>query len=184
MRCLRVSPMFALVALALLAASCADGEPPTALSPDAAVASMHGGGPGAVSHQFIAPLSGGQEVPAVDTRARGQTTFRLSADGQELSYRLVVANLHDVTMAHIHLAPAGANGPVVVWLYPSAPPPQLIEGRSSGVLATGVITAGNLVGLLAGGTMADLVAELRAGNAYVNVHTSAYPAGEIRGQIR
>jgi hypothetical protein len=184
MRCLRVFPMFAVVVLALFAASCADGEPPTALSPDAAVASMHGGGPGAVSHQFIAPMSGAQEVPAADTRARGQTTFRLSADGLELSYRLVVANLHDVTMAHIHRAPAGVNGPVVVWLYPSEPHEQLIEGRSSGVLATGTITADDLVGQLAGGTVEDLVALMRAGETYVNVHTSAYPGGEIRGQIR
>jgi hypothetical protein len=184
MRCLRVFPMFAVVVLALFAASCADGAPPTALSPDAAEASMHGGGPGSVSQQFIAPLSGAQEVPAVETRARGQTTFRLSADGQELSYRLVVANLHDVRMAHIHLAPAGANGPVVAWLYPSGPPPQLIEGRTSGVLATGTITAGDLVGPLAGATMDDLVALMRAGETYVNVHTTAFPGGEIRGQIR
>lgn len=184
MRCLRVVPMFAVVVLALFTVSCADAEPPTALSPDAAVASMHGAGPGAVSHQFIAPMSGDQEVPAADTRARGQATFTLSSDGSELSYRLVVANLHNVTMAHIHRAPAGENGPVVAWLYPSGPPPQLIEGRSSGVLATGTLTADNLVGQLAGGTLEDLVALMRAGETYVNVHTTAYPGGEIRGQIR
>jgi hypothetical protein len=184
MRCLRNYPVPVVAVLALFAASCADADSPTALSPDVAVSSMHGGGPGAVSHQFIAPLSGDQEVPAVDTRARGQTIFRLSRDGSELSYRLIVANLHDVTMAHIHVAPAGANGPVVVWLYPSSPPAQLIPGRSSGVLASGTITADDLVGQLAGGSMEDLVALMRAGETYVNVHTEEYPAGEIRGQIR
>jgi hypothetical protein len=184
MRCLRVVPIVVVAALALSTASCTDGEPPTALSPDAAAASMHGGGPGSVSHQFIAPLSGDQEVPAVDTRARGQAIFRLSKDGLELSYRLIVANLHDVTQAHIHLAPAGVNGPVVAWLYPSGPPAQLIPGRSSGVLASGTITADDLVGLLAGQDLEELVARMRAGETYVNVHTAEHPPGEIRGQIR
>jgi hypothetical protein len=184
MRCLRVTPLFAVVVLALFVTSCAETESPTALAPDAAAASMHGGGPGAVSNHFIAPMSGDQEVPAVDTRARGQATFTLSEDGSELSYRLIVANLENVTMAHIHLAPAGVNGPVVLWLYPAGPPPQLIEGRSSGVLATGTATEANLVGPLAGAPLSALIEAMRSGNAYVNVHTSQYPPGEIRGQIR
>jgi hypothetical protein len=133
---------------------------------------------------FVAPLNGAEEVPPVDTRARGAAIFRLSADGTELSYRLIASNIHDVEMAHIHVAPAGQNGPVVVWLYPDAPPPQPIPGRHDGVLATGTITASDLVGPLAGMAMDDLVAEIRAGDAYVNVHTSQWPGGEIRGQLR
>jgi hypothetical protein len=132
----------------------------------------------------VAHLSGGEEVAPVDTRATGQAVFRLSRDGESLAYRLIVANIENVTMAHIHLAPAGVNGPVVVWLYPDGPPPQLIEGRSSGVLATGTITADDLVGPLAGASLDDLLDAMRAGNTYVNVHTSQYPAGEVRGQIR
>jgi hypothetical protein len=184
MRCLRVVPIVVLTGLAVSAAGCADADPPTALSPDAAAASMQRGGPGAVSNHFIAPMSGDQEVPPADTRARGQTTFTLSEDGSELSYRLIVANLHNVTQAHIHLAPAGANGPVVLWLYPAGPPAQLIPGRSSGVLATGTVTAADLVGLLEDQPLSALIEEMRAGNAYVNVHTSQFPPGEIRGQIR
>ncbi len=133
---------------------------------------------------FVAPASGAQEVPPNDSLARGQTIFRLSADGDQLSYRLIVANLENVIQAHIHLAPAGVNGPVVAWLYPSGPPAQLIPGRSSGVLATGTITEADLVGPLAGQSLADLVDEMEAGNTYVNVHTSQFPPGEIRGQIR
>ena len=86
-------------------------------------------------------------------------------------------------MAHIHLAPAGENGPVTVWLYPDGPPPQLIEGRFNGVLATGTITDDDLVGPLAGMTVADLVQRLENGMGYVNVHTAQNPPGEIRGQI-
>jgi hypothetical protein len=131
-----------------------------------------------------AQLSGDQEVPSVDTRARGQAIFQLDRSGTTLSYRLIVANIENVTMAHIHLAPAGENGPVVAWLYPEGPPPQQIDGRSNGVLATGTITDDDLVGPLAGQTLDDLMEEIRAGRTYVNVHTAQYPAGEVRGQIR
>ena len=133
---------------------------------------------------YTANLSGGDEVPANDSQSRGQAVFTLSDDGTTLNYRLVVGNINDVLMAHIHLAPEGTNGAVVAWLYPSAPPPQLIAGRSSGVLMEGSITAANLVGPLAGQTIADLVAAIEAGNTYVNVHTSPLPGGEIRGQIQ
>jgi hypothetical protein len=143
---------------------------------------------GAAAHghnrHFVAPLSGSQEVPPVDTNARGVATFELSKDGTELSYRLIVANIENVTMAHIHLAPAGQNGPVVVWLYPEGPPPQLIPGRTNGVLATGAITSNDLVGPLVGASLDDLLDEMRDGNTYVNVHTNQFPGGEIRGQIR
>ena len=135
-------------------------------------------------HHFGASLSGDQEVPSVDTRARGHATFLLAPDGDTLHYRLVVGNLADVVQAHIHLAPAGQNGAVVAWLYPEGPPPQLIPGRSAGVLATGSITADDLVGPLAGMDLDALVEAIEAGGAYVNVHTAAHPAGEIRGQIR
>lgn len=133
---------------------------------------------------FNAHLSGGEEVPPVATLSQGQAIFKLSGDGSSLHYRLIVANLHDTLQAHIHLGPAGANGPVVAFLYPSAPPAQLIEGRFSGVLATGNLTAENLRGPLAGMTLDALVAEMLAGNTYVNVHTVNNPGGEIRGQIR
>jgi hypothetical protein len=133
---------------------------------------------------FAAHLSGREEVPPADTKATGQATFQLSRDGTELSFRLNVANIENITQAHIHLAPAGANGGVVVWLYPDGPPAQLIPGRTQGTLAKGTITADDLVGALAGAALDDLVEEMKAGNAYVNVHTSQFPGGEIRGQIR
>jgi hypothetical protein len=132
---------------------------------------------------FVASLKGREEVPAVDTRAQGQAIFQVSKDGGSISYKLIVANIENVTMAHIHLGPAGVNGPVVVWLYPDAPPPQLIPGRFSGVLAEGTFTADDLVGPLAGMSLEALIDEIVAGNTYVNVHTSQYPGGEVRGQI-
>ncbi len=133
---------------------------------------------------FRTHLQGDNEVPAVETNAQGQATFKVSKDGNSISYKLIVSNIENVLMAHIHNAPAGENGGVVVWLYPASPPPALIEGRFQGVLAEGTITADNLVGSLAGQTLDDLIEEIKAGNMYVNVHTTQVPSGEIRGQIQ
>ncbi len=132
---------------------------------------------------FRTHLTGAEEVPPVETLAQGQAVFQLSADGSALRYRLNVANIENVLMAHIHMAPAGSNGGVVAWLYPAGPPPSLIPGRSDGVLVTGTITEANLVGALAGQPLSALVDAMMAGNTYVNVHTSQFPGGEIRGQI-
>ena len=134
------------------------------------------------SHHFVSPLSGGEEVPAVDTRARGNAVLTLSEDGTTLHYKLIVANIENVTQSHIHLAPAGVNGPVVVFLF------GFVAGgvTTNGILAEGDITAANLIARPAigfGATMPELVAALRNGGAYVNVHTVAVPAGEIRGQV-
>lgn len=128
-------------------------------------------------------LTGDGEVPANESRGQGNATFRLSADGESLHFRLVVANIENVTMAHIHLGPVDDTGPVVAWLYPAAPPPALIPGRSQGVLGEGTITSASLVGPLEGMTLDDLMAAIAEGNTYVNVHTSLLPPGEIRGQI-
>jgi len=166
-----------IVAVALVAAACSG---PTAVAPDALELSLAG----ASERNFVARLSGSQEVPANTSRARGVATFQVSGDGTELAYRLIVANIENVRMAHIHLAPAGMNGPVVAWLYPDGPPPQPIPGRTQGVLAEGTITAASLVGPLAGQDLQDLIDEILAGNTYVNVHTDQFPPGEVRGQIR
>lgn len=133
---------------------------------------------------FVAHLSGAEEVPPTPTNAQGQAKFQLLSDGSALHFQLNVANVNDLLMAHIHLAAAGTNGGIVVWLYPSGPPSILIPGRFSGVLAAGAITDASLVGDLDGQTVADLIAELEAGNAYVNVHSVDNPGGEIRGQIQ
>lgn len=140
-----------------------------------------GMGEPAAQRNFVAVLS--SEDAGTDSQGRGVAKFQLSSDGAVLSYQLNVANIENLLMAHIHIAPPGQNGPVAVWLYPSGPPPQLIPGRFQGVLATGSITDADLVGPLAGMTLADLVVRLDADMAYVNVHTQQHPGGEIRGQI-
>jgi hypothetical protein len=140
---------------------------------------------------FVTHLTGSEEVPARQTRAQGQAIFHLSPDATELTFRLVAANIANVVGAHIHLAPAGANGDVVVNLLPVPPG----AGRFGGVLAAGTITAADLVGPLAGQPLSALVEAMAAGDTYVNVHTDDgvpppdtgpgdFPGGEIRGQVR
>jgi len=149
----------------------------------AAIASVSTAFAAGNSRNFRAHLSG--EDAGVETQAQGQAVFQLSKDGKQLRYKLAVANIKDVTMAHIHLADqVGGNGPPVVWLYPDAPPPQEIPGRFDGVLAKGIVTADDLVGPLAGMSLDELKEAMEEGLTYVNVHTTQNPGGEIRGDIR
>ena len=164
-------------AILLFSYSCNDLSPIDELSEAAGLKS------GKKVMNFTAHLSGDQEVPAVETKATGQAIFQLSKDGMELSYKVIVANIIDVKMSHIHIAPAGTNGGVVVWLFPDGPPPGLLEGKTNGILVQGTITADNLTGSLAGMQLSDLLDAMMTGNAYVNVHTVAHGGGEIRGQI-
>lgn len=133
----------------------------------------------------IARMTGEGQDPAVDTQARGATVFTVEDDGS-IGYDFYVANIENMTMAHIHLAPEGESGPVVQWLYPSAEAtePELIEGNLWGLPVSDTITGENLTGPLEGESLEALVSEIEAGEAYVNVHTEQNPEGEIRGQIR
>jgi len=135
---------------------------------------------------FIATLSGAQEVPPEDTLARGQAVVHVNADLSELEFQLVISRLAGVTQAHIHCGPAGANGPVSVFLFGFVP-----DGVDvSGFLAADGITDADVMSLpdssaCPGGVsnLADLIEHMRNGNAYVNVHTLAHPSGEVRGQL-
>jgi hypothetical protein len=145
----------------------------------------------AQNRNYVTHLTGDEEVLPNVSRAQGQAIFHLSIDGTELDYQLNVANIENVIAAHIHVGAAGVNGPVVVFLFGPAPAGG---GRINGVLAKGTITGADLIGPLAGHPLSDLIAEMNAGNTYVNVHTNDgvgpvntgpgdFPGGEVRGQI-
>ncbi|HZD58177.1 MAG TPA: CHRD domain-containing protein, partial [Anaerolineales bacterium] len=127
---------------------------------------------------FRAHLSGEDEVPPVETQAQGQATFNLSADATGLDFKLNVANIQDVVASHIHCAPAGVNGPVGVTLFSGGPV------SPDGTLAEGTITAPDPGNGCDWTSLEAVLAAMRNGQAYVNVHTLDHPAGEIRGQIR
>jgi len=127
---------------------------------------------------FSAMLSGGEEVPPVDTAATGVASFTLEGE-QSIKYDVNVTGMDKVTAAHIHNAPKGENGEVVVTLFKADSP----TGQISGSLANGTITASNLEGLMQGTPFRDLIKAVERGETYVNVHTEKNPNGEIRGQI-
>lgn len=132
----------------------------------------------AASSNFHAHLSGDQEVDAVDTHATGQALFKLGKSGDEMRFKLIVANIEDVVAAHIHCAAAGENGPVGVTLFGGGPV------SVNGILSQGTIDGpdpGNGCGWT---SLEEVVAALESGDTYVNVHTVANPGGEIRGQVR
>lgn len=126
---------------------------------------------------FEASLGGGEEVPANSSAASGRAGFAF--DGSSLVYTLEVGAIRDVFMAHVHSGARGANGPIMVDLFggPGATPVSFTERA---VLAQGTLTAASM---REGVTFEQLIAAMRAGTAYVNVHTSGSPGGEIRGQV-
>ena len=132
-------------------------------------------GPGEVN--LRARLSGDQEVPSVDTTARGQATlfFNPGSSGP-LNFRVNVSNIQDVFAAHLHCGASGENGPVVAFLYdgPTVSP--------NGILAQGAISEGDLLTVCVD-DFNDLSGLLLTNQTYVNVHTLGNPAGEIRGQV-
>jgi hypothetical protein len=106
-------------------------------------------------------LSGANEVPPITTSASGGGTITVSDDGAvsgSVSTTGVIG-----TAAHIHEAPAGKNGPVIV--------PLTKEGDTYRVPAGAKLTDAQM-------------ASLKAGNLYVNVHSAANPGGEVRGQLK
>ena len=133
----------------------------------------------ALPHRFGALLRGQSEVPPVDTSAKGLAGFRLHADQKALGWGIVLRKIEEVTAMHIHCAAVGENGPIGATLFDGGP---LTIPRIK--IFKGVTRAPD-VGNACGWTdLADVVAAVRSGDTYVNVHTVANPGGEIRGQIK
>ncbi len=128
---------------------------------------------------FVAELSGDNEVSFVVTDASGEAKF--TVDGDRILFELEVedgTNMFGAAGAHIHCAPAGENGPVVVFLAAQVP-----GGFDGDIEVKATFDADNIVNTSCGGTIAELVEQMEAGNTYVNVHSTQNPGGEIRGQI-
>ena len=125
--------------------------------------------------EFEATLIGANEVPAVSTTATGSATITI--EGSEIVYRVDVVGLEGILVSHIHIAPPGENGDVNMNLCNTADTPDC-STETTGVLVEGSngVTQGGI-------TFDSLLSAIRAGNAYVNVHTTQNQGGEIRGQI-
>jgi hypothetical protein len=168
------------------------------------------GGYNKAQRVFRAQLVGFNEVPSVSTAAHGQFYAVLDKDETRLTYWISFSDLTaDVSQSHIHVGQHHTNGGIVVWLCegtlqsPAASTPACGGPRTAAAPVTGVITSDEVVGLGVGtlnqgigpNEFAELIAAMRAGAAYANVHSGAvvtttppspnvgFPGGEIRGQI-
>lgn len=150
---------------------------------------------------LVAHLRGFQEVPSVSTGATGEFRGRINPKDNSIDYELTYSGIKAangtpgaVNQAHIHIGQRGVNGGIVLWFCQSAanPGPAGTPDCTSGSgQFTGTFTAANVVAIggtnvgqqVGAGDMAKVIAALRAGVAYANVHTPLSTGGEIRGQV-
>ncbi|GAA4290010.1 CHRD domain-containing protein [Aestuariibaculum suncheonense] len=128
---------------------------------------------------FTTTLKANNETSPNDSKAVGQAIVDINKEENMIHYKLIVANIENVTMSHFHLGEAGTNGGIVVWLYDNRNGQP--SGVSNGVLAEGDIIESDITGNLS--TMSELIEAIRTGLIYVNVHTQQIGSGEIRGQL-
>jgi CHRD domain len=142
---------------------------------------------------FIVPLRSFEEVPAVSSNARGMLKARIDQSAGTITYELRYEGLQgDIRQAHIHFGQRGVNGGVSVFLCKTATNPDPTglapDCAASPAVVSGVLTSANVIGPagqgIAATEFAELVRAIRSGVAYVNVHSSVFPGGEVRGQMR
>ena len=135
----------------------------------------------ASAERIKATLIGYEEVPAVSTVASGEFSAKIDNNNQSIDYELTYSGLQGtVTQAHIHVAQLSVNGSIVIWLCGTAtnPGPAGTQTCPQSGTITGQITAANVVAgatasqQLATGELAEVIAAIRAGAAYANVHTN------------
>jgi hypothetical protein len=130
------------------------------------------------------------------TSATGTAILNINEDRTQIDFTLNVSTaLPDIREAHIHISPPGVNGPIVldfcttnlvtppagVPLPPTCPPaPFTLTGTLTAANLRPITSAIQAVGV---NNFADAVTQILNGNAYANVHTTAFRGGEIRGQL-
>ena len=135
---------------------------------------------------FRARLSGDNEVPPVVTETRGKVKLKFDDDLTRIRFRIKLRDGIRVTQAHLHCAPIGENGPVVAFL---AGFHELGWDVNGNWIRKTTLTDENIILDVCPDdiddidTIADLFDSMLDGNIYVNVHTTANPGGEVRGQV-
>jgi CHRD domain len=122
---------------------------------------------------FRATLAGSEEVPAKVTGGFGTAGVNINSNNT-MDIVVEVHGLQNITASHIHIQARGVNGPVRLGFLPSGTIPSV-----DGILVNHTFGPADVTGV----SYDELVAAIRSGNAYVNVHTTVNPGGEIRGQL-
>lgn len=113
---------------------------------------------------------------ATNSNGSGSVTLDYSPTADDFTYTLSWTNLTgDATMAHIHLGAPGVSGPIIVPFFMTPMP-----GTDT---IMGTLTEADVTGMGGISTIAQVEMAIENGDAYVNVHTAQYPAGEVRGQL-
>ena len=145
----------------------------------------------AAAEIVIVPLRGFEEVPSISSPARGLFRAFVNRQTGTIAYQLSYQDLQgDVSQAHLHFGQRGVNGGVSVFLCQTAAssdPTGLAPMCPQSGTVSGQLQAANVIGPvgqgIAAGEFEELLAAIRVGAVYVNVHSSTWPGGEIRGQM-
>jgi hypothetical protein len=134
---------------------------------------------------FGARLKGYEETPAINSVGAGQFSASVNDSGTTIMYRLSYSGLSSTAhVAHIHFGQRGVAGAVVAFLCGGGNKPACpASGTVTGTIVSSDILAVPAQGIAAG-DLASVLKAMRAGLTYANVHTTNFPNGEIRGQIR
>ncbi len=151
---------------------------------------------GGKKHFRTSALTGYEENPDISTEARGRFEIDIDEDDKTLSYKLSYERLEgDVQQAHVHFAKRGVNGGITLFLCsnlgngPAGTPPCPTSGTVRRTVSAADILAPSVSGSPPAGqgieaaNLAELIAAIRAGSTYANVHSVKWPGGEIRAQI-
>jgi hypothetical protein len=143
---------------------------------------------GSQGARFVrADLNGYQEVNSISTTGKGLLTATIDDENRLISYELSYAGLEGPTTAaaHIHFGQRSVNGGVHAFLCGGGDKPACPSTEGT---VTGEIDAADILATvpdrgIEAGAFEEFVQAIRAGHTYVNVHTSKWPGGEIRGQL-
>jgi len=140
-------------------------------------------------NRFSAGLTGYEETPTLSLAGTGSFSAEISKEETSVSYTLSYTSLTVPALAaHIHLGmPAIAGGVIAFLCDTDAGTAQIPACPGAGGTVSGSVEAADVIGPtgqgITAGEFEELVAAMRFGATYVNVHTTAFPNGEIRGQI-
>lgn len=127
---------------------------------------------------YVATLGPEQENPPTVSTGTGRAVVLLSRSGDRIDVSTNLTGPTNVTQAHIHRGPRGTNGPVIFWLWQLNNPiyPASHEQLGKSWLNPSIESRDEPLSQ-------RVIDDLRAGNLYVNFHTTRFPGGEIRGQL-
>jgi hypothetical protein len=160
-----------------------------------AIGALFVAGAAGADDKVRATLKGFNEVPSVSTEGSGTFEAVINKNGDAIDFEITYTGIQGtVTQSHMHVGQRGVNGGIVLWICGTATNPLPANAGNTNICTSpnghyaGTWTGANMQNVatqqLATGELDEVIAAIRAGVAYVNVHSNLSPGGEIRGQVR